>query len=147
MEARGGSQGSRVPVSCLSFFCPLACLFGICLPPTHTVLTRPPSHTMKASQQGESFLVRTTLISHALWSKCEHVSSAIRSHLQPGALSVILSRVPDSPVGLQESLRVLIHEMGWTDCAPQENDTNEGDLDCTCWSTGSLGLGSRAAPL
>lgn len=112
MAARGGSQGSGVAASGLSFLCPLAYLFGICLAPTHTRLTLPPSLTRPASQQEGSFLVRTTLISHAPWSKRVHMSSAIRSHWQPRVLSVILNSVPDSPVSLQETLSVLMREMG-----------------------------------
>lgn len=50
--ARGGSRGSGVADSSPSFLRPLACLFGLCLPSTHTMLTLPPSNTMKASQSG-----------------------------------------------------------------------------------------------
>lgn len=63
----------------------------------------------------------------------------------PRALSVILNTVPDLPVGLQETLSVLMHEMGKPYCTPQENGMNEEDPDCTCWSNRSLGLKSSSS--
>lgn len=133
--SRGGAQGSGVPTASPPFLCPLAHLFGTCLLPTHIMLTVPPSHTMKASQlPGQN---------HSNFS-CPMVKVCIFS-LLPRALSVILNTVPDLPVGLQETLSFLMHEMGKPYCTPQENGMNEEDPDCTCWSNRSLGLKSSSS--